>query len=335
VGTPVYFSSVESIIGASLVGGIIQGKEYFITFINSIDNFIRVSEVRAGPDVVFTNDTGRINLMQWKHEDPARLYVTVNGRRIPSDYIKINDVNEVSILTKIVPGDQVIITSMIPTSTPNELRYLNIVDSNNQPSVYRIVQENTDWLVEDLSFNDDTMFVRDVTKLTNLVRDVAAAPAFSNGFYNIGLTAERNLAVNITVTNETTGQVISPDFYSLVIQNLTPTLRIVPGAYISEGDRIVVETLVGNPIYVNGEIIKFTSVDFEANTISGLLRGTEGTGQQTLIPAFTNVYSLATTDRLPDEQYFTIWNTFNYNTTLGDPLQISQSAPANFLNRRD
>jgi hypothetical protein len=333
VNTPVYFNKVESKNGDVLLGGLVQGREYFIVEIDEMNKFIRVSDTRNGVPLSLTADTSEtIGLIQWSHKDVDRIYVTINGFRVPSDKLRINEVNEVSILAKIVPGDQVIITSMIPTATPNRTQYINIVNGNNSPSVYRIVQSNTTWLSQDLSFSDNTMVVNDISKLVTHKKIITTAPALVDGVHKVGLDAEKNSIVSITVNNITKGQVVGDNNYKLIIDGLTPTLRINPGTYISQGDQLVIDILEGSPIYVNGEIIKFTEVDLTNNTLSGLSRGVNGTAQQTIIPKYTNIYSLSNINKLPDTEYNVVWNSNIYNQTLGDPLQFSDTEAASFLN---
>jgi hypothetical protein len=68
------------------------------------------------------------------------------------------------------------------------------------------------------------------------------------------------------------------------------------------------------------------------NAISGLQRGANGTGKLTYIPKFTTVYGILSSNMLPDVYNGFSWNSFNYNLVEGDPLQISTTYPANFLN---
>jgi hypothetical protein len=89
---------------------------------------------------------------------------------------------------------------------------------------------------------------------------------------------------------------------------------------------------LGNLIYVAGEQIKFTTVDFVNNTLTGLQRGTNGTGERNFIPAYDKVYGILSTNQLPNTDYYLTWNSYVYNPILGDPLQISDTASANFLN---
>jgi sugar phosphate permease len=96
--------------------------------------------------------------------------------------------------------------------------------------------------------------------------------------------------------------------------------------------RLTITIIVGNLIYVNGELIRFTTVDFVNNTLSGLQRGFNGTGARTYIPKYTEVYSVLSSNMLPELYNGFSWNSFNYNLVTGDPLQISTTFPANFLN---
>jgi hypothetical protein len=66
--------------------------------------------------------------------------------------------------------------------------------------------------------------------------------------------------------------------------------------------------------------------------LSGLQRGYNGTGEQVYIPKYTEVYSVLTSNILPSVYIDQSWNSFNYNPIEGDPLQISTTVPAIFLN---
>ena len=96
--------------------------------------------------------------------------------------------------------------------------------------------------------------------------------------------------------------------------------------------KVTITVILGNLIYVAGEQIKFTTVDFVNNTLTGLQRGTNGTGERNFIPAYDKVYGILSTNQLPNADYYLTWNSYVYNPILGDPLQISDTASANFLN---
>ena len=81
---------------------------------------------------------------------------------------------------------------------------------------------------------------------------------------------------------------------------------------------------------INGEQIKFSSVNYANNTISGLIRGVNGTGMQGTHAQYSTVYSILPTNLMRPYYYDQTWNSYNYSTT-GDPLQLSTTVPAEFL----
>ena len=335
-GTPVYFSEIETsntdINGdpTPLMGGLTQGTLYYVKDIVSPTRFT-VSSVRYGPAVSLTDDSGRINVTQWSQENVDRLYVTINGYRVPSSKLKVNDFNEVSILSEIVPGDRVIISSMIPTATPNEESYINFVDNTGSAEVYRISPEITTWVTETVYPLATEILVNDVTKLTRQVVQEVTTPATVNGFYYLGLTADKNLIANVRIFNKTTGNFLPQEAISVVLIDLSPNVKIVPGAYITVGDELTITTLEGNLVYINGEQIRFNKVDFTTNALQEITRGVNGTGTQTIIPAYSPAYGLLSINQLPNVFYDQTWNSNIYNTVEGDPLQISDTIPAQFL----
>ena len=153
----------------------------------------------------------------------------------------------------------------------------------------------------------------------------------SNNIYSIGLTSDKNILSGVTVLNNTTGNTLETDTYEVVVENLSPILKITDGSYISVGDSLKITSLEGNVLYINGEQIKFTSVNFSNNSVTGLQRGANGTGVQDYIAKYAEVFSLLSNNRLPDLYIDQSWNSYNFNTTEGDPLQISTTVPAQFL----
>jgi hypothetical protein len=329
-GTPVYFSLIEEKSGSTLMGGLVQGQEYYVRTIETATAFT-ISNTRYGDPVTLTTDTGQINVTQWSQENVDRLWVTVNGYRVPSSKLKVNPANEVSILTQMVPGDQIIISSMIPTATPNEETYINYVDNMSNASVYRVNPQISTWLTQAINPLSDVIYVHDVAKLANRIVQTEVTPATVAGFYYIGLTADKTLIANVSILNETTGSFLPAEALSVVIIDLSPNVKIVPGAYITVGDELTITTLEGNTINVGSEQIRFGNANFENNTLSQLSRGVNGTARRSFTPTYTPVYGLLPNNKLPDIYYTQSWNSYVYNTVEGDPLQISDTLPANFL----
>lgn len=329
--TPVYFTKVGANVGDTIMGGLVDGTKYYVRDIIPALNKFTVSATRGGSTLTLTTDTGTMAVTQWEQDDVDRLWVTVNGLRVPSSKLRLNPANNLSILTEIVPGDEVIITSMMPSETPNEEIYLLYVNQSNEPSVYRAGTQTRTWLTDTLYELDDTIYVEDVTRITDTSTQLAITPAAVNATYSIGLVFDKNQISNLTVFNQTTGSYISSSNFTFVVEALAPKIVITAGAYITAGDQLLITALLGNLIYVNGEQIKFGSVDPTNNSISELQRGANGTSIQTVIPKYTEVFGILGNNRMTDVQYGETWNSYNYNTVLGDPLQISDTKPAQFL----
>ena len=145
----------------------------------------------------------------------------------------------------------------------------------------------------------------------------------------VQLNVDKQLITQILVYNLTTSKNVPTSNYSLQIENLSPIV-VIDGS-ITVGDSVQITVILGDMIFINGEQIRFTDVDFDANTITGLQRGANGTAEQVLIPKYSRVYGALSRNRLPTIEYYLTWNSYIYNTTLGDPLQISDTESAIFL----
>ena len=330
VGTPILFTASGAADGDDILGGIEQGTIYYVKSIVDSTNFT-ISSTRYGDEFTLTNDTGIVNVSQWEQVNVDRLWVTVNGYRVPSSKLRISDNNEVSILTEIVPGDEVIMTSMINYATPNQERYLNIIDKNGNAVVYKASASTTTWLKDSIYDLTTEIKVDDVRKVTNLITQIVTTPAVDDGYYYIGLTADKRIISGVEVVNNTTGELIADSNHEVVIQDASPILKIKSGTYITAGDELTISTLEGNTILVNGEQIKFSTVNFDTNTLSGIERGANGTAKQMIIPIYSEVYGLLSSNQLVPVFYNQVWNSNVFNTVDGDPLQISQTVPAEFL----
>ena len=324
IDSPVYFSG-------NVFGGVTEGSRYYIKSIDAGTKKITISETYQGPefDITTTVTTGSMGITIWEQFNVDRLWVTVNGYRVPSSSLYLNPNNNLSILTTLIPGDVVIITNMIPTSTPDELTYINNVNQSNIPTVYRANVLTTTWLTQPLSYTDETIYVEDVSKITTTSVQNETATVVS-GECNIGLTVDKRIISQVIVVNNTTSTTLPSSAYSVKIIDTAPVLSITTD--VSTGDNLTITVILGNLIYIAGEQIKFTIVDFDSNTLSGLQRGTNGTGERSYIPAYEKVYGILSTNLLPAVDYNLTWNSSEYNPTLGDPLQISSTSAANFLN---
>ena len=85
-----------------------------------------------------------------------------------------------------------------------------------------------------------------------------------------------------------------------------------------------------NIVEINGEKIRYTTVDTVANTLSGLTRGVQGTGPLEVHATNSYIYGVSSKNTLPQTYYDEVWNSKNYSTR-GDPLQLTVSDPVAFL----
>jgi hypothetical protein len=285
---------------------------------------------RGGDELSLSDATGKMNVTEWEQTNVDRLWVTVNGYRVPSSSLYLNEYNNLSILTTIVGGDVIIITNMIPTATPNQLVYIQNVNQRNEASVYRANSETRTWLTYPLYDTASTIYVNDVTNITESVVQNVITPVLVDGVCSIGLTADKRLISQVIVYNNATSSYVDPTNYFVQVIDLSPILEITDG--VSDGDSLTITTIVGKLIVINGEQIYFKTVDLVNNTLSGLQRGANGTGEQRYIPEYTSVYGVLSGNRLSQPNYYLTWNSDVYNTVYGDPLQISDTYAANFLN---
>jgi hypothetical protein len=266
----------------------------------------------------------------WEQSNVDRLWVTINGYRVPASSLYLNADNNLSILVSIISTDEITITSMISSATPNQLVYLQNVNKNGVGTVFRSNTDTRTWLVNPLYYTDETIYVHDVTRITDTVIQNIVAPAAIDGIISIGLDADKNTISQLIVYNTTASSYVNSNNYSIVIIDLAPILQITDE--VTVGDSLVITTIEGNLLYINGEQIRFTSIDLDNNTVTGLQRGSNGTGILDYIPEYAEVFGLLSNNLLPNVNYNLTWNSNVYNVTDGDPLQISETNAANFLN---
>ena len=331
VNNPIIFTQQGQEAGATLLGGIEQGVTYYVKQIIDNNNFTIGLTRDATVEVALSADTGLMNVTQWEQNNVERLWVTINGLRVPASKLRMREDNEISILAEIVPGDLVIVTSMIPHSTPDEEIYLNTVNSVGQQSIYRANTQSRTWLTQPVYDLSTSVYVYDLSRVTDTLIQNETAPTPVDNIYSIGLYADKNLLTGVTVVNTTLGVTLDQDTFEVVVEAMSPILKITDHANINAGDNLKITSLVGNTLYIAGEQIKFDSVDFETNSVTGLQRGANGTPQKDYIPVYTEVFSLLSSNLMDEEDYDQTWNSYNFNTVEGDPLQISETAPAQFL----
>lgn len=256
-----------------------------------------------------------------------RLFVTVNGYRVDNSRLKLKSGNKLNILEAINIGDKVVITSMISNPTPNQMVYVNHIDKNGEQLIYRANSGVRTWLAKDLEVLDSQIYVDNVAKLLDLVKEKVVAVVVNDTvacFVNYAVETIKEISVyNISTLTQ-----ISPENITLSIRNSRPVIYIAKGA--SESDNLEVSLRLGNTINIDGEIITFKKVNTKTNIISGITRGVNGSGARKMHTEYTMVYGVKLTNTLFNYYYNRTWNSEEYSAE-GDPLQISDSFPANFL----
>ena len=333
LGTTTNWNSI-GYIGVPVTGG-----EFTATGIGSGDGTafaksITVSETQEGSEYVLTNGTGTVNLSQFKQDNVDRLWVTVNGYRVPSNKLQIYNNNFVGIeyvLSNV--SDYVTIESMMPSATPNQEVYFNNVGQLGVSSVYKTTVNTNTWLTEDLENVSSVITVDDVAKLIQNITSVQTVPALSNGVYTLLLNQLSSIILAVSVYNDTLSIAIPDNIITQTFDGNQPILEIANNpTYINAGDTVTVTIVVGGLVYINGEQIKFGEYDTSTNELSQLTRGVNHTPILTFVPKYTTIYGIFNSNKLPNEYYDVTWNSTNtYDTDLTNPLQISDTYSAEFL----
>ena len=298
---------------------------YAVTFpVTNTLGYVSGGSVQNVNEIIIDSDYQQVNT--------DRLWVTINGYRVPSSSLKIYSNNQLSILSQIITTDEIVITSMMPTATPNELTYLLNVSSSQEPSVYRANTQTRTWLTQPLNYSDSEIHLNDASHVTDSIVQNVTCPAAIDGSYFIGLTANKDTISQVTVYNNSNGITLPTTSRKTIIVNNALVLQITSG-FVSENDLLTITTLEGRILFINGEMIQFNECDLNSNTVSLLSRGTFGTGRQLYIPKDTEVFSLLATNRMTDTNYQKTWNPIPgiYNVVEGDPLQIADTEAAIFL----
>jgi hypothetical protein len=272
--------------------------------------------------------THQINQSDITLTDTSRLFVTINGQKIADKSLRLNSNNLISILSPINQGDNVIITSMISSATPNQLIYLNDIDKNGDQLIYRISSRNKTWLTSPLGQLQDTIYVKDVSKLVDIVNDNYIVQKLGEEYF-IKVKYDFETIKQTTVRNITSISDLANSDFVLVTRNSIPLLIFRKN--VEEGDEISVTMRLGDMVTINGEKIRFKKVDYIENTLKDLTRGALGTAINVQYDPYTSIAALNPTNVLFNYYYDKTWNSEIYDPIKGDPIQISDSHPAEFL----
>ena len=149
--------------------------------------------------------------------------------------------NQLNILSVINYADNIVITSMMPTATPNENVYINFVNKNNQGSVYRTNTLDRTFLTKSLGQLDTIIYVNDASHLSNVIIQNVTAPAPELNKYTIGLNVDKESIQAITVYNKTKAEYIDQSDYTVELVSMAPVIKIKAGIWISQNDLLEIE----------------------------------------------------------------------------------------------
>ena len=293
-----------------------------------------VSPYAAGGFIWATNTTHQINQPDLALTNTARLHVTITtpsdlgGSIVSSDQLRLNTGNYLSILAPLNVGDTVTITSMVSAPTPGQMVYVNEVDKNGTQTIYRANTSTKTWLVQPLQSLDDVIYVDNIANVVDIVEDTLTVQSVDSVLYVL-LKYDIQTIKQVTVYNITSITELASSDFILTSENAKPQLILKKQA--AAGDTIRVTLRLGDVVTINGEKIRYKQVNYEDNSIKELTRGVGGTAISPIHAAYDIVYAISPTNTLFNFYYNRTWNSEQYNVTAGDPLQISDSAPAKFL----
>ncbi len=276
------------------------------------------------------SDTIQLTQPTFDVVDVNRLFVHINGTRVTPDNLRINQPNNrLSIMSPISLGNTIIVTSYMPSPTPNELWYSLSVNRKGEMTIANSNIQNRTWLLEPLYPTDISISVNDVSKLVDITYEIIRA-SYNNTTKKLYCFLNYNIIdiVLLTVYNVTTDVELAKTAYYL--NTVNSTTEVIFTAGVEDGDELEFTLRFGDTVIINGEKITFRGINLEENTITNIVRGAEGTAVLPVHEIYSNVLSLSTKDILDSFYYDKVWNSDDYSAS-GDPLQISNSIPANFL----
>jgi hypothetical protein len=267
---------------------------------------------------------------------------------IPPAQIIIEN-NTLVLLEQVLPTDVIIITSMVPTASPDETRFRINLDKYNgftsgdlgnwgttgydaypwspenvtEPNalVYRENQPTRTYLSQDLNTTfqiNDQLVVADPYRLVEIT--TYAKTITARTIEIIGTTSAEVTSVTVT----TAGGPVT-DFAVEAINNNTIRLTFI---VTPDGTPVEVAVAVGNTLMIAAEQISYSSINMATGVVSGLRRGMNGTIVNMSLPAGTKVQSVLSSNLLNSMYYMEDW----YEQGSNIPLQYSVTPPANFLN---
>ena len=242
-----------------------------VTTWNDTSEQALVTEVFVGPSTNNNNvfDLGRIVT------DPDRMLVTLDGRWLFNGLDYVIKGSTITISGPTVNVNAVLaITLFTDKIVPNAIAFRIFQDMRGVQATYRITPSTTTTLVQEVGILDDIIYVDNASALG----DPNFAASFNINFvYNVGDEVMYNGSF-YQATADTTGHLPTDTNYW--------TISAGPAN-------------IWGVITIDGERILYRYRDTEANTVSGLLRGTAGTAIYSHSVG-TDVYNMGRSNLMPE-----------------------------------
>jgi hypothetical protein len=184
-------------------------------------------------------------------------------------------------------------------------------------------------LTQDFITGEDTMHFYNVSNLVEQINTTVNVVEVDSVVYAY-VQCDINTVKQVEVYNNTTLETLTDNStYGITLVNGRAAIVFISGA--NAGDLVTVSLIIGNIVEINGEKIKFNSININNNTITGLTRGVQGTTTLETHTKNSIGFGISPARRLTETQYSENWNSYEI-TSFGDPLQISTTTEGIFLN---
>ena len=279
-----------------------------------------------------SNPINGVNMDYIYYTDVNKAWVTVNGYRIGSEKLSYDNQNNLTINATINLDDVVIVTVTLDGGTPNSSVFNIDIDKYGKPTVYHTNENDGTWLIKDFNLGDASIQVYDVNTLLDTLTQTVTVTVDDSGTIFAYVECNINTVMKSVVVNQTSSSTVTGSNYVLEVLHGRSALVFADNSQVASGNSLLVTLTVGNTLELNGEKIRFTDIDFTQNIITGLTRGVMGTGIIEQNPKYTQIYGLTPSRILDPKYYGVVWNSSNYSSNFGDPLQVSTTPAARFLN---
>jgi hypothetical protein len=260
-----------------------------------------LTEVFVGPGV----DNNNTFDLRREIANPERLLVTVNGYWLFNglDYT-LSGTNIIISGAILESTDVLVVTLAANRVVPNPIAFRIFQDMRQVQATYRITPSTTTTLTQPVGIADDVIYVENASALG----DPNFATSYNNNIsYNIG---------EVVIYGDNFYQAIA--FTTGNLPTDTEYWEVTDGA-----------ANIWGILTINGERILYRNRDTEANTVSGLLRGTAGTAISTH-ELGTYVYNMGRQNLMPETcQNYIVSNITNplvSGVNLGDGVTTEFTA---------